>query len=198
MTGKLPKNTYAKDIIMGIIAKYGVSFGVGYAIEFYGETVENLSMEARMTMCNMSIEAGSRTGMVQPDQTIFDYIEGREQAPKDFESAKNYWSQFYTDDESDFDETLTFDVSNLKPMVTWGTNPGMATPVDQSLPAIKDDNDANAYEYIGLHPNMKPVDINLDYIFIGSCTNSRYEDLEIAANMMKGHHLAADFQTFFT
>lgn len=190
VTGKLPKNTYAKDIIMGIIAKYGVSFGVGYAIEFYGETVENLSMEARMTMCNMSIEAGSRTGMVQPDQTTFDYIEGREQAPKDFESAKNYWSQFYTDDESDFDETLTFDVSNLKPMVTWGTNPGMATPVDQSLPAIKDDNDANAYEYIGLHPNMKPVDINLDYIFIGSCTNSRYEDLEIAANMMKGHHLA--------
>ncbi|KAA8370363.1 3-isopropylmalate dehydratase large subunit [Leuconostoc carnosum] len=190
ITGQLPKNIYAKDIIMGIIAKHGVSFGVGYAIEFYGEVVEKLSMEARMTMCNMSIEAGSKTGMVRPDQTTFDYLKGREQAPKRFDDAVAYWSQFYTDDESEFDARMTFDVSELKPMVTWGTNPGMALSMAQRLPGIQDENDQKAYDYIGLHPSMKPEDIPLDYIFIGSCTNSRYEDLEIAANMMVGKHLA--------
>lgn len=190
ITGTLSANTYAKDIIMGIIAKYGVSFGTGYAIEFYGEAVEKLSMEARLTMCNMSIEAGSKTGMVRPDQTTFDYIKGREFAPKDFAAAQKYWESFYTDDESAFDERLTFDVSDLKPMITWGTNPGMAMAVDQLTPAIKDANDQAAYDYIGLHPGMKAEEIPLDYLFIGSCTNSRYEDLEIAAQMMKGKHLA--------
>lgn len=190
VTGEMPKNTYAKDIIMAIIAEHGVSFGTGYAIEFYGETIEALSMAARMTLCNMSIEAGSKTGMVKPDQTTFDYIAGREFAPKKFDSAKAYWSQFYTDDETAFDEIITFDVSHLKPMVTWGTNPGMATAVDQILPEIRDDNDRAAYDYIGLEPGIPVTDIPLDYIFIGSCTNSRYEDLAIAAAMMKGQHLA--------
>ena len=147
-------------------------------------------MAARMTLCNMSIEAGSKTGMVKPDQTTFDYIAGREFAPKKFDSAKAYWSQFYTDDETAFDEIITFDVSHLKPMVTWGTNPGMATAVDQILPEIRDDNDRAAYDYIGLEPGIPVTDIPLDYIFIGSCTNSRYEDLAIAAAMMKGQHLA--------
>lgn len=188
--GQLPKNIYAKDIIMGIIAKHGVSFGTGYAIEFYGEVIEQLSMASRMTICNMSIEAGSKTGMVRPDQVTFDYIKGREFAPKHFEEAKVYWQEFYTDDESAFDKQIVFDVTNLKPMVTWGTNPGMATPVDQVLPEISDDNDRVAYDYIGLKPGIKVRDVPLDYIFIGSCTNSRYEDLEIAANIMKGHHLA--------
>lgn len=190
VTGEMPKNTYAKDIIMAIIAEHGVSFGTGYAIEFYGETIEALSMAARMTLCNMSIEAGSKTGMVKPDQTTFDYIAGREFAPKKFDSAKAYWSQFYTDDETAFDEIITFDVSHLKPMVTWGTNPGMSTAVDQILPEIRDDNDRAAYDYIGLEPGIPVTDIPLDYIFIGSCTNSRYEDLAIAAAMMKGQHLA--------
>lgn len=190
VTGEMPKNTYAKDIIMAIIAEHDVSFGTGYAIEFYGETIEALSMAARMTLCNMSIEAGSKTGMVKPDQTTFDYIAGREFAPKKFDSAKAYWSQFYTDDETAFDEIITFDVSHLKPMVTWGTNPGMATAVDQILPEIRDDNDRAAYDYIGLEPGIPVTDIPLDYIFIGSCTNSRYEDLAIAAAMMKGQHLA--------
>lgn len=190
VTGEMPKNTYAKDIIMAIIAEHDVSFGTGYAIEFYGETIEALSMAARMTLCNMSIEAGSKTGMVKPDQTTFDYIAGREFAPKKFDSAKAYWSQFYTDDETAFDEIITFDVSHLKPMVTWGTNPGMATAVNQILPEIRDDNDRAAYDYIGLEPGIPVTDIPLDYIFIGSCTNSRYEDLAIAAAMMKGQHLA--------
>lgn len=190
VTGEMPKNTYAKDIIMAIIAEHGVSFGTGYAIEFYSETIEALSMAARMTLCNMSIEAGSKTGMVKPDQTTFDYIAGREFAPKKFDSAKGYWLQFYTDDETAFDEIITFDVSHLKPMVTWGTNPGMATAVDQILPEIRDDNDRAAYDYIGLEPGIPVTDIPLDYIFIGSCTNSRYEDLAIAAAMMKGQHLA--------
>ncbi|WEV54838.1 3-isopropylmalate dehydratase large subunit [Leuconostocaceae bacterium ESL0723] len=190
ITGKLPKNTYSKDIIMALIAKYGVSFGNGYAIEFYGETIENLSMEARLTMCNMCIEAGSKTGMVKPDQTTYDYIEGREYAPKDMDAAKEYWSQFYTDDVADFDKVIEFDVSDLKPMITWGTNPGMAMPVTAKTPEIKDENDEAAYDYIGLHPGQTAEDIPLDYLFIGSCTNSRYEDLEEAAKMMKGKHLA--------
>ncbi|GAO99601.1 3-isopropylmalate dehydratase large subunit [Fructobacillus ficulneus] len=190
ITGKLPKNTYSKDIIMAIIAKYGVSFGTGYAIEFYGETIEQLSMEARMTMCNMCIEAGSKTGMVKPDQTTYDYVAGREMAPKDMAAAEEYWSQFYTDDEADFDERIEFDVTDLKPMITWGTNPGMAMAVDQKTPAIQDKNDQAAYDYIGLTPGTKAEDIPLDYLFIGSCTNSRYEDLVEAAAMMKGKHLA--------
>lgn len=190
VTGEMPKHTYAKDLIMGIIAQYGVSFGTGYAIEFYGEAIEKLSMAARMTLCNMSIEAGSKTGMVKPDQTTFDYLAGREYAPQAFHAAQAYWSQFYTDDESAFDKILTFDVTHLKPMVTWGTNPGMATAIDQQLPAITDDNERAAYAYIGLQPGMRVTDIALDYIFIGSCTNSRYEDLAIAAKVMAGKHLA--------
>lgn len=190
VTGEMPKHTYAKDLIMGIIAQYGVSFGTGYAIEFYGEAIEKLSMAARMTLCNMSIEAGSKTGMVKPDQTTFDYLAGREYAPQAFHAAQAYWSQFYTDDESAFDKILTFDVTHLKPMVTWGTNPGMATAIDQQLPAITDDNERAAYDYIGLQPGMRVTDIALDYIFIGSCTNSRYEDLAIAAKVMAGKHLA--------
>ncbi|CAK8053537.1 3-isopropylmalate dehydratase large subunit [Eupransor demetentiae] len=190
ISGKLPKNTSAKDIIMAIIAKYGVSFGNGYAIEFFGPGVADLSMEARMTMCNMSIEAGSKTGMFKPDQTTFDYVTGREHAPKDMDAAIEYWKQFYTDDEEAFDKVLTFDVTDLKPMITWGTNPGMAMPVDAVTPEIKDGNDQAAYDYIGLRPGMHAEEIPIDYLFIGSCTNARYEDLEEAAKMMKGKHLA--------
>lgn len=196
VTGQLPKNTYAKDIIMGIIAQYGVSFGTGYAIEFFGEAIKSLSMAGRMTLCNMSIEAGSKTGMVQPDQKTFDYLAGREFAPKNFDAAKAYWTQLATDDETAFDQVLTFDVTHLKPMVTWGTNPGMATAVDQTLPAVKDDNDQAAYDYIGLQPGIPVTAIPLDYIFIGSCTNSRYEDLEIAAQIMAGKHLAPNIQAW--
>lgn len=192
VTGQLPTNTYAKDLIMALIAKYGVSFGTGYAIEFFGETIENLSMPERMTICNMCIEAGSKTGMVQPDQTTFDYVAGRKRAPKDMEKAKEVWSQLKTDDEAAFDRLIEFDVSDLKPMVTWGTNPGMAMAVDEKTPAISNSDDQAAYDYIGLHPGMAAEEIPLDYIFIGSCTNSRYEDLVEAAKMMKGKHLAAN------
>ncbi|USS88521.1 3-isopropylmalate dehydratase large subunit [Fructilactobacillus hinvesii] len=190
VTGKLAPNVSAKDLIMALIAKYGTSFGTGYAIEFYGETIERLTMPERMTICNMSIEAGSKTEMVRPDQTTFDFVKGRQHAPHRMEAAIADWKQLYTDDEADFDQVLHLDVSNLKPMVTWGTNPGMAVAVDQRLPEICNDDDQKAYEYIGLQPGMQVTEIPLDYIFIGSCTNGRLEDLQMAANVMKGKHLA--------
>ncbi|WP_439425982.1 3-isopropylmalate dehydratase large subunit [Oenococcus alcoholitolerans] len=190
VVGKLPKNLFAKDIIMAIIAKYGVSFGTGYAIEFFGPVIENLSMEERMTICNMSIEAGSKTGLVRPDEKTFAYIKGRKYAPKKIEEAVKYWSNFYTDNEDDFDKKIIFDVSGLKPIVTWGTNPGMAVKINEKFPEIRNKNDQRAYEYMDLKPDMLASDIPLSYIFIGSCTNGRYEDLKVAAEIMKGRHLA--------
>ncbi|WP_390406489.1 3-isopropylmalate dehydratase large subunit [Lacticaseibacillus jixiensis] len=190
VTGKLPHNVFAKDIIMGLIGKYGVSFGQGYAMEFFGDTISEMSMEGRMTICNMCIEGGSKTGMVAPDAKTYDYVAGREYAPKDMAKAINYWKKYKTDDISDYDKVIEFDVSTLAPMITWGTNPGMATSVQKPLPEAEDANDQKAYDYIGLRPGMKAEDIPLDYVFIGSCTNGRYEDLKKAAEFMKGKHIA--------
>lgn len=188
--GKLPKGVYAKDIIMGIIAREGVAFGTGYSVEFYGDTIRNMSMEERMTLCNMAIEGGAKMGNVQPDQTTFDYVKGRKYAPNKFDEAVEYWKQFYTDDESAFDKVIEFDAAEMAPFVSWGTNPGMAVPVDKPFPEIKNDDDKKAYEYVGLEPGETAPEIPIRFAFFGSCTNGRLSDLKVAANAMKGHHIA--------
>lgn len=188
--GKLHHGVYAKDIIMGIIAREGVAFGTGYAAEFYGDTISNMSMEERMTLCNMAIEGGAKMGNVQPDQTTFDYVAGRKYAPKQIDKAIEYWKQFTTDDEAAFDKVIDFDVSDLSPYISWGTNPGMSIPVNGRFPEIKDEDDRKAYEYVGLKPGGKPEEIPIRWAFFGSCTNGRLSDLKIAASVLKGHHIA--------
>jgi 3-isopropylmalate/(R)-2-methylmalate dehydratase large subunit len=188
--GELPQGVYAKDIIMGIIAREGVAFGTGYAAEFYGDTIERMSMEERMTICNMAIEGGAKVGNVRPDQTTFDYVAGRKYAPKHMDKAIEYWKQFYTDDESAYDRIIDVDATQLAPFVSWGTNPGMAVPVDQTFPEIKNGDDQKAYDYIGLQPGQTARDIPIEFAFMGSCTNGRLSDLKIEAEILKGHHIA--------
>lgn len=188
--GQLGHGVYAKDIIMGIIAREGVAFGTGYAVELYGDTIERMSMPERMTLCNMGIEGGAKMCQVKPDQTTFDYVAGRKYAPKNMAKAIADWRQYYTDDPAAFDRVIDFDVSDLAPFVSWGTNPGMSIPIDQQLPPIKNADDQKAYEYEGLHPGQAAVDIPIQYAFFGSCTNGRLSDLKIAANVLRGHHIA--------
>ncbi|HJF19756.1 MAG TPA: 3-isopropylmalate dehydratase large subunit [Enterococcus columbae] len=186
VTGKLPKGVYAKDIILALIAKYGVDFGVGYAAEFFGETIENLSMEERMTICNMSIEGGAKMGLIRPDEKTFAYVQGREYAPKDFQKAIADWQTLYTDEDAKYDRLLTLDATQLAPYITWGTNPEMAVSFDKAFPEIKDHNDQLAYDYMALHPGQKASDIPIEYVFIGSCTNGRLSDLQEAAEIIRG------------
>jgi 3-isopropylmalate/(R)-2-methylmalate dehydratase large subunit len=188
--GQLGHGVYAKDIIMGIIAREGVAFGTGYAVELYGDTIERMSMPERMTLCNMGIEGGAKMCQVRPDQTTFDYVVGRKYAPKNMTKAIADWRQYYTDDPAAFARVIDFDVSDLAPFVSWGTNPGMSIPIDQQLPPIKNADDQKAYEYVGLHPGQAAVDIPIQYAFFGSCTNGRLSDLKIAANVLRGHHIA--------
>ncbi|MBU7449127.1 MULTISPECIES: 3-isopropylmalate dehydratase large subunit [Lactiplantibacillus] len=187
--GQLGHGVYAKDIIMGIIAREGVAFGTGYAVELYGDTIERMSMPERMTLCNMGIEGGAKMCQVKPDQTTFDYVAGRKYAPKNMAKAIADWRQYYTDDPAAFDRVIDFDVSDLAPFVSWGTNPGMSIPINQQLPPIKNADDQKAYEYVGLHPGQAAVDIPTQYAFFGSCTNGRLSDLKIAANVLRGHHI---------
>lgn len=190
ITGCLQPGVTAKDIVMSLIAKYGTNFADGYAIEFYGDTIRHLPVENRMTITNMIIEGGAKEGIIQPDQKTFDYLRGRKYAPKDFDAAVQYWSQFYTDDETVFDKVIKINVNHLKPYVSWGTNPSMAVPFDRPLPDIKDDNMKRAYHYMHLRPGMSVDQIPIDWVFIGSCTNGRLADLEQSAHIMKGRHLA--------
>lgn len=186
ITGKLPKGVYAKDIILHLIATYGVSFGTGYAVEYYGEAIEALTMEERMTICNMAIEGGAKVGLMAPDQTTFEYVKGREYAPSDFDAAVQDWQAFYTDKDATYDLHLEVDVSKLEPYVTWGTNPEMGVPYSSAFPPIKDSNYERAYDYMGLKPGQRAEDIELGYVFIGSCTNARLSDLEEAARIVAG------------
>ncbi|KRL06254.1 3-isopropylmalate dehydratase, large subunit [Liquorilactobacillus hordei DSM 19519] len=188
--GELQEGVAAKDIIMALIAQNGVDFGTGYAVEFFGETLQELSMENRMTICNMAIEGGAKMGMMRPDQTTFEYLKGRKYAPKNMDKAIEYWKQFYTDDVDDYDTVIEFDVSTLAPYVSWGTNPSMAIPVDAKLPKITDMNVQRAYDYMNLKPAINATDIPIQWIFIGSCTNGRLADIQEAARIMKGHHVA--------
>lgn len=186
ITGDLSKGVYAKDIILALIAKFGVDFGVGYAVEFYGDTIENLSMEERMTICNMAIEGGAKMGMIAPDEKTFEYVRGREFAPTEMEAAIADWRTLPTDADATYDVDLTLDVNDLAPFVTWGTNPEMGIPVTATFPEIKDMNDERAYHYMDLQPGQQPSDIEVGYVFIGSCTNGRLSDLEEAARIVAG------------
>ena len=189
-TGKPQKGIYAKDYILALIARYGVACGVGHVVEYRGEAVDSLSMEERMTICNMSIEFGSKMGIMNPDKKTFDYLEGRECVPSDFEAAVADWKTLVSDDDAVYDKVIRMDVSDLAPMVTWGTNPSMGVDFETPFPEIRDMNDERAYHYMDLEPGQRPADIELGYVFIGSCTNARLSDLELAAKFVKGKKIA--------
>jgi 3-isopropylmalate/(R)-2-methylmalate dehydratase large subunit len=193
--GELPLGVTAKDIILGIIGRIGVSGGVGYVIEYTGSAIRGLTMEGRMTVCNMSIEGGARAGLVAPDDTTYTYMEGRPHVPKgrDWEQALEYWQSLPTDRAASYDRTVVINAAELVPYVTWGTNPGMVAEVtgrvpDPSEAKSADDRKAmeRALEYMALQPGTAIQDIPIDRVFIGSCTNSRIEDLRIAARMVRG------------
>ena len=196
--GKLPNGVTAKDIILAIIGKIGIGGGNGHVVEYTGEAVRGLSMEGRMTMCNMSIEGGARAGMVAPDNVTFAYLEGRPFVPrgKDFQIAVGYWKSLATDPGATYDQTVTLKAADLAPMVTWGTNPGMVAQVTSRVPdpssfANSADRKAaeNALRYMDLKPGTAIEDISVDRVFIGSCTNSRLEDLRAAAKVVAGKHV---------
>lgn len=189
-TGTPQKGIYSKDYILALIARYGVACGVGYVVEYRGEAIDRLTMEERMTICNMSIEFGSKMGIMNPDETTFDYLRGRECVPDDFEAAVADWKTLVSDDDAVYDKVIRMDVSELAPMVTWGTNPSMGVDFETPFPEIRDMNDERAYHYMDLEPGQKPADIELGYIFIGSCTNARLSDLELAAKFVKGKKIA--------
>ncbi|TFI66448.1 3-isopropylmalate dehydratase large subunit [Carnobacterium divergens] len=194
ITGKLAKGVYAKDIILHLIATYGVAVGTGYAVEYFGETVRGMTMEERMTICNMAIEGGAKMGMMAPDQTTFDYLEGRSYAPKNFAKAVSDWQTLTTDADAHFDTLLQLDVSELAPYVTWGTNPEMGVPFGTAFPASESMNHERAYDYMGLKPGQKAEDIPLGYVFIGSCTNGRLSDLKEAAKLVDGKKVKAEIR----
>jgi 3-isopropylmalate/(R)-2-methylmalate dehydratase large subunit len=193
--GQLPPGVTAKDVILGIIGRIGIAGGVGHVIEYTGSTIRSLSMEGRMTVCNMSIEGGARAGMVAPDDTTFGYLEGRPYAPKggDWEKALAYWQSLPTDAGATYDRLVEIDASSLAPHVTWGTNPGMVAPVTERVPdpgsmPTPEDREAveRALAYMDLRPGTAFEDIALDRVFIGSCTNARIEDLRAAAKVARG------------
>lgn len=188
ITGQLPKGVYAKDIILHLINQHGVDFGTGYALEFAGETIRNLSMEGRMTICNMAIEAGAKYGLIQPDNTTFAYLEGRRYA-QNIEDKLDDWRKLYSDDDAQFDKIIELDVTALEPQVTWGTSPEMGVSFSTPFPEIQNVNDERAYQYMGLKPGQLATDIPLGYVFLGSCTNARISDLVEASHIVKGNQV---------
>ncbi len=197
--GALPYGVSAKDVILGIIGKIGVAGATGHAIEYTGEGIRQLSMEGRMTVCNMSIEGGGRAGMVAPDQTTFDYMRGKPQVPQgaEFERACEEWGRLTTDEGAKYDATVVIRSDELEPFVSWGTNPGMVAPISGKVPnpaSFEDEGEREsaerALEYMGLAPDTPIQDIALDRVFIGSCTNSRIEDLRLAADVARNKKVA--------
>ena len=197
--GALPFGVTAKDLILGIIGQVGIGGGGGHVIEYTGEAIRSLSMDGRMTVCNMTIEGGGRAGMVAPDETTFDYLRGRPHVPQGdaFDAAVEEWSTLKTDNGSKFDELVKVDATALEPMVSWGTNPGMVMPVTGRVPdpngiALEDDRKAaeNALEYMDLEPDTPIQDVKIHRVFMGSCTNARLEDLRAAAEVAKGHKVS--------
>ena len=201
--GKLCPGVTAKDVALAIIGEIGTAGGTGYAIEFSGDTISDLSMEARMTLCNMAIEAGARAGMIAVDDTTIKYISGRPFAPKGdlWEKAVSYWRTLRTDEGAEFDHVININATQIKPQVTWGTSPEMVTTVDGRVPnplkitdPVKRNDMQRALDYMGLVPDMLIREIYLDKVFIGSCTNSRIEDLRAAAEVVKGRHIAKNIK----
>ena len=197
--GDLPAGVTAKDLILAVIAQIGTGGGQGYVLEYRGSAIEALSIEGRMTICNMSIEAGARAGMIAPDETTFAYLKGRDRAPSgpEWDAAVDYWRTLRTDDDATFDAEVILDAASLSPFVTWGTNPGQGLPLSGSVPNPADaagDVDRiaieRALEYMDLTPGMPLRDIKIDTVFVGSCTNGRIEDLRAVAEVLKGRTVA--------
>ena len=197
--GDLPFGVTAKDIILDIIGRIGTDGATGYVVEYAGSAIRNLSMEGRMTICNMSIEAGARAGMIAPDETTFAYLKGRRFVPQGaaWDEAVGHWRTLPSDPGAKFDRELHIDAATLAPAVTWGTSPGMTTTINGAVPTLADaateadrKSFERAYEYMGLQPGQKIEDIRIDTVFLGSCTNGRIEDLRAAASIVKGHHVA--------
>ena len=188
VNGSLNKGVLPKDVILYIIAQIGTNAGTGYFCEYAGQVFEQMSMEGRMTVCNMSIEMGARGGMIAPDQTTFDYLKGRPYAPKGEEWSKKlaYWQSLPSDSDAEFDKEFIFDARDIQPMVTYGTNPGMGIKIGDVIPQSDDASFAKSLNYMGLSPGQTLMDHPIDYVFIGSCTNSRIEDFRVAANAVKG------------
>jgi 3-isopropylmalate/(R)-2-methylmalate dehydratase large subunit len=199
LEGQRQRGVTAKDLILAIIGKIGIAGGTGHVIEYAGEAIRALSLEGRMTVCNMSIEGGARAGMVAPDETTFAYLEGRPFVPrgKDFQTAVEHWKSVASDPGADFDRVLELDAAQIAPQVTWGTNPGMVADVTGRVPEpssfanpVEREAAERALNYMGLTPGTRLVDIPLDCVFIGSCTNSRLEDLRLAARVVAGKKVA--------
>ena len=198
--GRLAEGVTAKDLALGIIGQIGTDGATGQVIEYSGEAVRALSMEGRMTLCNMSIEAGARAGMVAPDETTFAYVKGKRFAPRDaeWETAVEYWRSLPSDEGAAFDKVVEIDAAQLCPFVTWGTNPGMVAPVTGRIPEVGGLRESDrrstelALQYMGLEAGKRIEDIGIDRVFIGSCTNSRLEDLRAAARVARGHHVSAN------
>lgn len=193
--GSLKPGVSAKDIILAVIAKIGTGGGQGYVLEYRGEAIRNLSMEGRMTICNMSIEAGARAGMIAPDETTFEYVKGRPHAPtgEAWDEAVEYWKSLRSDDDATFDAEVVINADELEPFVTWGTNPGQGLPLSGAVPAPEDFTDDNAkaaceraLEYMDLEPGTALKDIRVDMVFMGSCTNGRIEDLRAFTDVIRG------------
>jgi 3-isopropylmalate/(R)-2-methylmalate dehydratase large subunit len=191
----------AKDLVLTLIAHTGTGGGQGYIVEYRGQAIEELSMEGRMTVCNMSIEWGAKAGLIAPDQTTFDYIEGRPRAPKgaDWDAALEYWRSLRSDEDAVFDKEIVLDASEMTPFVTWGTNPGQGVPLGGAVPSpadFDDPSDAVAAEkalaYMGLEAGTPMREIKVDTVFVGSCTNGRIEDLRLAAQIIEGRKVAPD------
>ena len=201
--GKTAIGITAKDIVLAIIGKLGSAGGTGYIVEFTGEAIEALSMEGRMTLCNMAIEMGAKAGLVAPDDTTFDYLKGRQFAPtgQSWDEAVTYWRTLKSDNDAIFDATVTINAAEIAPQVTWGTNPGQVIAIDQIVPLLNSFNDPverasaeKALAYMGLSEGVNLTDVAIDKVFIGSCTNSRIEDLRAAAEIAKGHKVASHVQ----
>jgi 3-isopropylmalate/(R)-2-methylmalate dehydratase large subunit len=201
VNGSLPEGVTAKDLVLTLIAHTGTGGGQGYIVEYRGQAIEELSMEARMTICNMSIEWGAKAGMIAPDQTTFDYIQGRPAAPQgaDWDAAVEHWKTLVSDEDATFDKEIVLDASDMTPFVTWGTNPGQGIPLGGSVPdpaQYADPGDRvaaeKALEYMGLAAGTPMRDIKVDTVFVGSCTNGRIEDLRAAAEVIKDRRVADD------
>ncbi|MCM3215167.1 3-isopropylmalate dehydratase large subunit [Niallia taxi] len=193
VNGKLAMGVNAKDVILYVLSKYGVNFGTGHVIEYTGDVIKQLSMEERMTICNMSIEGGARAGLVCPDETTFSYMRGRKYAPENFEEAVKAWGEIVSDEDAVYDKVIEIDGNDIAPMVSWGTNPSMTAKVDDSIPTENDFADEtdrralkSALQYMGLKEGQQIKDIAIQHVFIGSCTNSRIEDLRQAASVISG------------
>ena len=204
VNGELPPGVYAKDVILHVIRTLGVKGGVGYAYEYAGSAIEAMSMDERMTLCNMSIEGGARCGYVNPDAVTYDYLKGRDFAPKDAEwqDAVAWWDSLRSDDNATYDDVVVFDAADIAPTITWGITPGQGISIDEAVPTLEalpsDDRPLaqEAYDYMHLTPGKPIAGTKVDVCFIGSCTNGRLSDLQEAAKFAKGHHVAAGIKAF--